>query len=259
MASQFGTFAIKAGYNAFFYSGELINWFFKAWFESQVAGINHMNKKVTDSGFVTYSVDGSVEGDMEKWYRDKAFVFDSGVLTDANIRLTDVIRTAIQQYGCRFVVVDNLMSAMVDVDANEQYSQQTKFVNELSKMAKQFNVVVMLVAHPRKKQVEDFDNDDVAGSSNVTNLVDVVMRYSRPTGKEIPKDTDQRILTVLKNRLTGKTNRKGIELFYEQGSRRISEDSTKFDWTLGWESEREQQGFRVAESGTMPPWMQEGV
>ena len=255
LASQFGTFAIKAGYNAFFYSGELINWYFKAWFEAQVAGITHMNKKVYDSGFTSYSVDGSVEGDMETWYRDKAFVFDNGALTERNATLAEVMKTAIKQYGCRFLVVDNLMTAMVDDVSSDPYRQQTEFVNELAQMAKQFNVVILLIAHPRKRQVEDFDNDDVAGSSNVTNLADVVMRYSRPKGKDIPPDTDQRILTVLKNRLTGKTNRKGIELFYEQGSRRISE-TQEFNWTLGWEPKVEQEGF-VKES--LPPWMQEAT
>lgn len=258
LASQFGTFAIKAGYSTFFYSGELTNWYFKAWFDAQVAGLTHLNKKVADSGFVSYSVDGSIESDMEKWYRDKAFIYDSTTLNDQGSKLIDVIRAAIQQYGCRFLVIDNLMTAMVDVDSDEQYSAQTQFVNELAKMAKQFSAVIMLVAHPRKKQFAEFENDDVAGSSNVTNLVDVVMRYSRPNGKDTPKDTEQRILTVLKNRLTGKTNRKGIELFYEQGSKRISESADKFDWTLGWEPAIEQQGFRKADGETVPPWMQEG-
>ena len=257
LASQFGTYAIKAGYSCFFYSGELVNWYFKAWFDAQVAGLTHMNKKVSDLGFVTYSVDASVENDMEKWYQDKAFIFDSGNLAERKTPLLDVIKTAIRQYGCRFIVVDNLMSAMVDDVSSDQYQQQTVFVNSLAKIAKQFNVVVLLIAHPRKKQVEGFDNDDVAGSSNITNLVDVVMRFARPKGKDVPPDTEQRMLTVLKNRLTGKTNRQGIELFYQQGSRRISEDGN-FDWTLGWETKIEQQGFVKADEAT-PPWLQEGT
>ena len=257
IASQFGTYAIKAGYSCFFYSGELVNWYFKAWFDAQVAGLTHMNKKVSDLGFVTYSVDASVENDMEKWYQDKAFIFDSGNLAERKTPLLDVIKTAIRQYGCRFIVVDNLMSAMVDDVSSDQYQQQTVFVNSLAKIAKQFNVVVLLIAHPRKKQVEGFDNDDVAGSSNITNLVDVVMRFARPKGKDVPPDTEQRMLTVLKNRLTGKTNRQGIELFYQQGSRRISENDN-FDWLLGWESEIEQQGF-VKVDETTPPWLQEGT
>lgn len=257
LASQFGTYAIKAGYSCFFYSGELVNWYFKAWFDAQVAGLTHMNKKVSESGFTSYSIDASVEDDIDNWYRNKAFIFDSGNLAERKTPLLDVIKTAIRQYGCRFIVVDNLMSAMVDDVSSDQYQQQTVFVNSLAKIAKQFNVVVLLIAHPRKKQVEGFDNDDVAGSSNITNLVDVVMRFARPKGKDVPPDTEQRMLTVLKNRLTGKTNRQGIELFYQQGSRRISEDGN-FDWTLGWETKIEQQGFLKADE-TTPPWLQEGT
>ena len=216
-----------------------------------------MNKKVSDLGFVTYSVDASVENDIEEWYRDKAYVFDTGNLAERSMPLLDVIKTAIRQYGCRFIVVDNLMSAMVGEVSSDPYQQQTIFVNSLAQIAKQFDVVVLLIAHPRKKQVENFDNDDVAGSSNITNLVDVVMRFGKPKGKDVPPDTEQRMLTVTKNRLTGKTNRQGIELSYQQGSRRISENDN-FDWLLGWESKIEQQGF-VKVNETTPPWLQEGT
>ena len=46
-------------------------------------------------------------------------------------------------------------------------------------IAKKYNVIVLLVAHPRKHQGTLFENDDVAGSANITNLADVVIRYSR--------------------------------------------------------------------------------
>lgn len=44
-----------------------------------------------------------------------------------------------------------------------------------------------------------------------------------------------RELTVFKNRLTGQTNRNGIKLFFQEGSKRIAESSYAFDWELGWE------------------------
>ena len=78
-----------------------------------------------------------------------------------------------------------------------------------------------------------FGNDDVAGSSNITNLVDVVLRYSRPKGADVPSDTNERLLSVHKNRLTGRTCREGIEMFYEESSKRISE-THNFNWQFGW-------------------------
>ena len=44
-----------------------------------------------------------------------------------------------------------------------------------------------------------------------------------------------RLLTIHKNRLTGRTSRDGIRLYYQEGSKRISENPETFDWNLGWE------------------------
>lgn len=255
LASQFGSFAVKAGYNVFFYSGELMNWYFKAWFDGQVAGGNHINRKATDSGFVNYSVDAAVMPLMEEWYRDKVFIYDNDILAEKGDTLLDTMEVAIKQYGCRVLMVDNLMTAMVDNISEDQYRQQTIFVNSLAKMAKQYNVVIFLIAHPRKKQgFGNFDNDDVAGSSNITNLVDVVIRYARPKGKDIPADTMDRELTVFKNRLTGVTNRTGIKLFFQQESKRIAESTFTFDWELGWEQHYEQMEFTSVPDGVDLPF-----
>lgn len=241
----------------FFYSGELMNWYFKAWFDGQVAGGDHINRMVTGAGFVSYSVDAQVLPAMEKWYRDKVYIFDNNILADRSEEdtLLQTMEVAIKQYGCRVLVIDNLMTAMVDDTSVDQYRQQTIFVNALAKMAKQYNVVIFLIAHPRKKQgFTGFDNDDVAGSSNITNLVDVVLRYSRPKGKDIPPDTNDRELTVFKNRLTGQTNRNGIKLFFQPESKRIAESTYAFDWQLGWEEHTEQLGFIPVPDGIKLPF-----
>ena len=259
LASQFGTFAVRAGYNVFFYSGELLNWYFKNWFDVQVAGMRHINRRVSPSGFASYTIDAQITPAMEKWYRDKVYIYDNNILADKSEEdtLLETLEVAIKQYGCRVLIIDNLMTAMVDDTSVDQYRQQTIFVNALAKMAKQYNVVIFLIAHPRKKQgFVNFDNDDVAGSSNITNLVDVVLRYSRPKGKDIPPDTMDRELTVFKNRLTGQTNRNGIKLFFQEGSKRIAESSFAFDWELGWEEHYEQMelGFMTVPEGVKLPF-----
>lgn len=206
-----------------------------------------------------YTIDAQVTPSMEKWYRDKVYIYDNNILADKSEEdtLLETLEVAIRQYGSRVLVIDNLMTAMVDDTAVDQYRQQTIFVNALAKMAKQYNVVIFLIAHPRKKQgFVGFDNDDVAGSSNITNLVDVVLRYSRPKGKDILPDTMDRELTVFKNRLTGQTNRNGIKLFFQEGSKRIAESSFNFDWELGWEEHFEQMelGFMPVPDGVKLPF-----
>ena len=82
----------------------------------------------------------------------------------------------------------------------------------------------MLIAHPRKSKNE-FENDDVSGSADITNRVDVVMSYDRPPDKEHPEE-NQRTLKVTKNRTTGKLGK--LEVFYSEDSKRISDDNNNF-------------------------------
>ena len=238
LASQFGTFAIAAGYTTFFYSGELMDWYFRAWFDLQVAGRRHINALVSNFGYTSYSIDGNCIPQIEQWYRGKAYIYDNGIIQQDDEEDEGLLKTmekAVVQYGCRVLFIDNLMTAITDDIVSDLYRQQTKFVKALALMAKKYNVLIFLIAHPRKSTGNEFGNDDVAGSSNITNLVDVVLKYSKPkkTGEEAA--SCDRLLTIHKNRLTGRTSRDGIRLYYQEGSKRISENPETFDWNLGWE------------------------
>ena len=72
------------------------------------------------------------------------------------------------------------MTAMDVVDRQDNlYLAQSNFVGKLKKIAVRLNVAIILVAHPRKSNGQDFSNDDVSGSSDITNKVDVVMSYKK--------------------------------------------------------------------------------
>lgn len=241
LVSQFGTFAVDRGYPTFFYSGELMDWYFKAWFEFQAAGNRSINSRTTERGYTSYTIRAEVLPEIEKWYSGKAYIYDNGIVEDGKEEQTliQTMETAIKQYGCKVLMVDNLMTAISDDINSDLYRQQTEFVQELSKMAKLYNVLIFLIAHPRKSTGYNFDNDDIAGSANITNLADVVIKYGRPKGDGIPEDTSERRLTVYKNRLTGKTDRNGIPLYYQDSSKRISEQDGTFGWELRWEKQWE--------------------
>lgn len=237
LASQLGLMAINAGYTTLFYSGELNNWYFKMWFERQTAGARYINK-IKKNGKEYYHVDARYLYDIERWYYDKALLYDNEILLEEDgteeESLLKILKDGIVRNECKVIIVDNLMTAMEDDSASDLYRQQTVFVKELAKMAKQYEVLILLIAHPRKSINDRFENDDVAGSSNITNLVDVVMRYDTPKDATDP-DTPERTLTIHKNRLTGKTNSKGIKLYFQESSKRISEHEGLFDLSLGWE------------------------
>lgn len=243
LASQFGTMAVKAGYNTFFYSGELMDWYFRNWLDMQVAGDRFINKIRNPYGTYDYSVDGAVYSNIERWYAGKVKIYDNNIVReDEHEDLLGTIQKAITRYSCRVIFIDNLMTAIDDDIASDLYRQQTAFVRKLTHIAKQFNVLIFLIAHPKKNQSGKytFTNDDVAGSSNITNLVDVVLRYDAPNHEQEYDDETprpDRVLQVYKNRLTGKVKLDGIGLYYQESSKRISEDKMTFDWELGWESE----------------------
>ena len=257
LASQFGTMAVKAGYNTFFYSGELLDWYFRNWLDLQIAGDRFINKIRNPYGTYDYSVDGSVYPNIEKWYVGKIKIFDNNIIReDEHDDLLGTIQKAITRYSCRVIFIDNLMTAMDDDISSDLNRQQTAFVRKLTNIAKQFNVLIFLIAHPKKNPSGKytFTNDDVAGSSNITNLVDVVLRYDSPSkGEEIDDDASRpdRVLQVFKNRLTGKVKTDGIGLYYQESSKRISEDKMTFDWELGWEDECF-FSFRAAEEMEIP-------
>lgn len=238
LVSQFGTQAIAAGYPTFFYSGELMDWYFKAWIEYQIAGARYINAMVSSFGYKSYSIQADKLQRIENWYSGKAYIYDNEIVTEDTEEetLLETLENAIKQYGCRVLVVDNLMTAITDDLSSDLYRMQTKFVKALTILAKRYDALIFLIVHPRKSNGTLFDNDDVAGSSNITNLVDVVLRYGKPREEGVSQDTNERILSVYKNRLNGRTNRDGIRLYFQESSKRISENPSMFDWELGWES-----------------------
>ena len=235
LGSQFIVNGVNQGLDAFCYSGELPDWSFQEWFDRQCAGREYINVLTSELGFDNYLVDAAALELIHDWYDEHCYIYDNAVIESAdteNETILETLETAIKQYGCKMLLIDNLMTAIEDDLASDLYRQQTAFVRALTKLAKQYNVIIILVVHPRKSNGYSFSNDSVAGSSNITNLADVVMNYA------LPKDDDElkpdRILQVSKNRLTGKVNFGGIPLWYDIPSKRILEargmNRTKYGW-----------------------------
>lgn len=240
LVSQFATLAVKNRYSVIAYSGELNDWQFQDWFEQQCAGAEYVNAINTGrAGFKAYRVDGNYVPAIERWYSGYMFVYDNGIFgQDKDIeteKLVDVLEESAKQYGCRVIIVDNLMTAMDDDLGSDLYRQQSNFTKRLALMAKRYNALIFLIAHPRKSSGREFSNDDIAGSGNITNLADVVLRFGAPDDKKDEDEDNERVLQVLKNRLNGRISKKGIPMFYQEASRRISENQYNFGWKCGWE------------------------
>lgn len=233
--SQLVCEALEQGKGVFIYSGELADYHFKNWLDFQLAGANHIYAETNSYGEESYKIkDGTIDR-ISSWYSGRAFIYDNNYIPnneDEYESLLITIEKAIKQYGTKLICIDNLMTAMETVtDQNNLYLAQSNFVGKLKKIAIHHNVVIILVAHPRKSN-GDFTNDDVSGSGDITNKVDVVMSYQRDDKDEIYNGK----LTVTKNRLKGKyaVGDNAINLIYSDVTKRIASPSSGVRH-YGWE------------------------
>lgn len=241
LASQFATFAMKQGIPVYLYSGEMQDWLVRGWLDAQIVGANYMRYNGNEP-----EIPADIYHKIEQWdMYGKCWVYDDTSVDEdeenpENAERETVLNTlenAIQQYGVKFAVIDNLMTAMDFTQSVDLNLAQTLFVKRLAVMAKKYNVIIMLIAHPKKTNGRSLTADDVSGSGNITNLVTTVLTYSRASSGEdddTTADNGERKMTVLKERFNGNTDHRGFKLYYNKASKRIS-DSMRFDWKLGWE------------------------
>lgn len=226
--SQIAVEAVDQNFNTFIYSGELPNYHVKRWLDFQVAGDCNIAQKQNDYNEVSYYLTDEVVNKINSWYRDKLYIFDNSAIDDEEYPgLLKIITEALCRFDIKLICIDNLMTAM-DCDVNSDlYRQQSQFIKSLAKMAKQYDIAIILVAHPKKSR-DDFNNDSVSGSADITNAVDVVVNYERAPSSD--KGTYDSRITITKNRLTGRlvTSENAIKLIYSGCSKRIQscENST---------------------------------
>lgn len=246
--SQLVAEALDQNYKTLVYSGELTDYHFKRWLDFQVAGSRNVVVNKNAFGDETYLLHDSTVEQINTWYRGKAFIYDDSIVEDDEMEdLLTTIENAICRYGIQFICLDNLMTAL-DIDMKDDlYRGQSKFVKQLKVLAVRYNVAILLVAHPRKTNGAVTDNDDVSGSGDISNRVDVVMIYGRPTEGTGFDGT----LAVTKNRLTGKLTRakQPIELLYSQSTKRITSLNTSHEKEYGWSKN---QCIEIEETSDLP-------
>lgn len=202
LASMFAVAALHQDWNTLIYSGELADYEVKRWIDFQIAGEKAVKERVyTES--TGYYLDNQQEQQLADWYRHRLFIIDNAAVEEQETTdLLNEIEAAARAYDVRFVLVDNLMTA---IDAGENlYIEQSRFARRLKSLARKLQIVVLLVAHPRKNKSKELDSDEISGSGDVANLSDTVIALDRGTReKEDGEQITQTLLSVQKNRATG--------------------------------------------------------
>lgn len=117
-----------------------------------------------------------------QWTEDKLWLFDASGASKAK-DIMEVFQYGRKRYGIRHFVVDSLAKCGF---AEDDYSGQKLFVEELTDWARDSGAHVHIVVHPRKQMNESqsVGKMDVKGSGGVTDMVDNVFSVWRNKTKE---------------------------------------------------------------------------
>ena len=233
--------AVQQGYDVFVFSGELPAPILRNWVETNMIGREYITMK--DGHVRVFNPEQRKL--MQNWYSGKVLVYDDDYNTTATALLNKMEELA-RKCGTKVFLIDNLM--MIDLECNEESRLQAEkeFVNKLIFFAKKYNVLVFLVAHPRKTGEIRVTKEDIAGSGNIVNLAHMVFSVHRYTAKEKEGETNTRnqyikgkepipedsCVEVLKNRITGILPL--VKLYFDYPSYRFYKKPSELWFRYGW-------------------------
>lgn len=173
--SQLISQAAELGTKCGLFSGELTPTRVQEWLVQQLAG-EHCVK--APSG--RWTVPEEVREAILEWLKGRVYLYnnDSGMQADHILQSAE---TAITAYGLGLLILDNFMMMDTGITRAEDSNQaQTRVCAALQALAKKYNIVIILVAHPRK--VSGFlSGYDVSGTANLFNLCDNLLTIHRIT------------------------------------------------------------------------------
>lgn len=226
--------AVEQGAKVCFYSGELNAGMFQNWILSQAAGAGNMEPYTDRFGIVRFYPSRSAVEKIKPWLVDKFILYDNSIRKSSERNaILERFQKAKKYYGCTLFFVDNLMTARYTKDGErDYYRQQSNFVGELVDFAHQENAHVVLIAHPKKGDTGD-ENENVAGLSDITNRASNVLTVYRQSPKEKMENGMDTLVTLSKNRNYGALARIGFN--FDSVSRRLIPASGEYIERYGWE------------------------
>lgn len=244
LSMQMSLSVVQQGGKVFYYSGE----------ETKEKFLNKLHCKVVDPNCIIktprplyggrvsstafdYSVDYRHAHEVNQWLDGKYYIYDEKY-DSLNLihNVIEMLKSMHIEKGVTAFFLDNLMTLTAGIKSIDLNAVQTDLTNALVTFAKDYNVFVLMVAHPNKSSGDDIQNKDVAGSFNVVNLAMVVMNVRRATKEEMEKAEVtgkmglNAYITCTKNRPTGDTFKMWAifdhknKIFYRENRR------PEFDW-----------------------------
>jgi KaiC/GvpD/RAD55 family RecA-like ATPase len=233
--------ALQQGHDVFMFSGELGGPVLKSWIELTMAGPEKVKMK---DDFV-HVIDSEARKEMREWYKGRIWIYNEND-NEADAILNKAVATT-RKYGVKVWIIDNLMTINIGASDENIYQKQKDFIVKLNKYAMLYNVLIVLVTHPRKlMRGADLTTDDIAGSGDLGNLAQYILSVRRFTEDEKQGETDRSgnflkgrepidedaEVRIMKNRYTGKLGR--ARLYFDYPSYRFYGDPAEYYFRYSW-------------------------
>jgi KaiC/GvpD/RAD55 family RecA-like ATPase/5S rRNA maturation endonuclease (ribonuclease M5) len=218
--------AIESGERVVWYNAEIMPMKAKRGIIMQAAGSEYIGLEFDprrDRNVPVVSNDVAMR--IDEWLAGKLFLCTdtvAGLCFDTDY-LIELFRYAKRRLGCGVVVVDNMMTALMSAPDETYNRAQEKFALALKSIATSQEMVVHLIAHPRK-QSGQLTNDDVSGSASITRICDMNIAVSHG------------MVRLLKDRNEGYRNTE-IPFIYYPDSKSITDFSNDVQLYCSWNRE----------------------
>jgi archaellum biogenesis ATPase FlaH len=236
---------VQAGHTSVVYSGELSSSRFMRWLYMQAAGKGYTKKYKDYDSF--YCMD-EVKPAIDDWLGDKMWLYNNNYGNNFK-QISTQLKKIILEHKADLCVIDNLMALDLSIsNPAEKNDAQTAFVWTLKEIARECNIHIIFVAHPRKAQ-GFLRLDDISGSGNISNIVDnafIIHRNNADFKRLTQKDfkwsashdaySGDNVIEVCKDREGGLQD-EFIPLWYEKESKRLLNyygENPVYTWSRPW-------------------------
>lgn len=247
LLNQFILEAIQNKMKVMCYSAELKAHKFLRWLtlSAAVNKNNLVSKQSRITNELFYEVKYSAYKKIFDWLLPNFYFLETKTIDEiTDSQILKHMSYAFKKHNCEFFILDNLMTIDLEIiRETEILTKQKKFISKLKNFAATNNVIIILVAHPKKINFKQkkVTKDDISGTGNIFNIADCVLSLYRP---QLNKDADEEFdnsIDVLKSREVGKYGT--ISFNFDENTKRFIEQSGiqsayHYDWMS---SEEEKQ------------------
>lgn len=242
LISQITIEAVNQGYKVAMFSGELTNLNTLNWLVLQASGRDNVLETQYE-GF--YCAKPEAQDKIDKWLDEKVYIYNNDYGNQFEW-ITEKLKEVVEEKKIDLVILDNLMALNINSLDRDKFMQQSLFVEMLENFAKQSNIHILFVAHPRKSNAF-LRLDDVSGSNDIINRVDnaIILHRVNNDFKRLAKemfknDLDEEIyrcdnvIEICKDRDSGNQD-VFIPLYFDKTCKRLCNyrgDNKYYGWEV---------------------------